>query len=154
MAIEDVNLMFRKDRRMEPREIALTAKRIVDKYWYFKPEDIKKCFEGRRPKQFVLEGDSFLSWVAEYDLQRDNACEDEAQNGKENDVVPNAISHEVYLGMLKSKANSGDKDALKILEQYQKRSKILSQEELRRKEADFKLYRHKYLKSKGLIKTT
>lgn len=95
-AINEVNMMFRADRRMTADEVALTAKRIVNTYWYFKPEDIKKCFNSARPKQFVLEGDSFLSWAAEYDLRRDNACEDVAYNGKVAAERTDTVTYEQY----------------------------------------------------------
>lgn len=96
LAINEVNMMFRANRRMTAEEVALTAKRIVNTYWYLKPEDIKKCFNSPRPKQFVLEGDSFLSWVAEYDLRRDNACEDDAHNGKALANTEGAVTYEEY----------------------------------------------------------
>lgn len=112
MAIEDVNLMFRKDRRMSEREIVLTAKNIIRRYWYLKPEDIKKCFNGPRPKSFVLEGDSFLSWLAEYDLQRDNVCEDVAYNGKKEAQNRNTLSYDQY----KKKLTPEQRESLERLE--------------------------------------
>lgn len=152
MAIEDVNRLFRVDRRMEPQDIVATAKAILKRFWYLKPEDIKKCFNGRRPKQFVLEGDSFLSWLAEYDLQRDNACEDMAANGNHADRDPGAITHAAYLAMLETRANGGDEESRRILDDYRKRIKVPTAEESRRKEIEFQKYRYKYLKQKGAIK--
>lgn len=128
MAINDVNMMFRPDRRMGSEEVALTAKRIVGTYWYLKPEDIKKCFNSPRPKQFVLEGDSFLSWIADYDLRRDNACEDEAYNGKKQAQTLNAVTYEEY-------RNSLPEEKRKELERLERKfdNKPESDEEAQRK---------------------
>lgn len=121
MAIEDVNRMFRQDRRMSPEDIAVVARRIVRNYWYYKPEDIKKCFNGRRPKSFVLEGDSFLTWLGEYDLNRDNACEDAAKSAvaMENKQA-GVISDKAYREILKRRAMQGDEQAQEILARYAK----------------------------------
>lgn len=122
IAIESVNRLFRADRRMDPEDIVIVADRIVRQYWYLKPDDIKKCFEGRRPKQFVLEGDSFLSWLAEYDLQRDRACEDTAANQKAEEEKSGSgpISDKVYRQILKARAESGDEEAKATLARYAK----------------------------------
>lgn len=131
IAIENVNRLFRADRRMDPDDIAFLAGRIVTQYWYLKPEDIKKCFEGRRPKQFVLEGDSFLSWLAEYDLQRDRACEDTAANRKaeEERSSAGAISDKVYREILKARAESGDDEARQTLARYAKIDRMRTPEQ-------------------------
>lgn len=149
MAIEDVNRLFRSDRRMEPQDIAVTAKAILRRFWYLKPEDIKKCFNGRRPKQFVLEGDSFLSWLAEYDLRRDNTCEDMAASGNRTDPDTGYISHKTYLAMLEARANDGDSEAKRIVAGYRARSRVSSKGDAERKKTAFRLFKHEYLKSKG-----
>lgn len=150
MAIEDVNRIFRPDRRMAECDIVTTAKVILRRFWYLKLEDIKKCFSGRRPKQFVLEGDSFISWLGEYDLQRDNACEDMAVSGIPDDRNPGAITHKAYMALLESRANRGDDEAKEILAGICRRTKGMSKEELRRKESEFRKYRKEYLKKKGI----
>lgn len=131
IAIESVNRLFRADRRMDPEDIVIVADRVVRQYWYLKPDDIKKCFEGRRPKQFVLEGDSFLSWLAEYDLQRDRACEDDAANQKaeEEKGGSSPISDKVYRQILKARAESGDEEAKATLARYAKIDRARTPEE-------------------------
>lgn len=148
MAINDVNCFFRKDRRMDEYEVVIAAKAILRRYWYLKPEDIKKCFNGPRPKSFVLEGDSFLSWLAEYDLNRDNACEDAAYNGRNLERQPDAISHAAYMAMLEARANDGDREAVDILAEYRKRTLIPSEEEQRIKDLEFFKYYQEYQKNK------
>lgn len=150
MAIEDVNRLFRADRRMQPQDIAFTAKIILRRFWYLKPEDIKKCFNGHRPKQFVLEGDSFLSWLAEYDLERDNVCEDMAVNGNQTNRDPGAITHAAYLAMLESRANDGDGEASRMLSDIRKRSAVKSGEPTRKEKLDFLKFKMQYLKEKRL----
>lgn len=130
MAIEDVNRMFRQDRRMPPEDIAVVARKIVRNYWYYKPEDIKKCFNGRRPKSFVLEGESFLAWLGEYDLSRDNACEDAAQSAvaMENKHA-GVISDKAYREILKRRAGQGDEQAQEILARYAKIDRLRTPEQ-------------------------
>lgn len=149
MAIEDVNRLFRADRRMDAQDIVFTAKVILRRFWYLKPEDIKKCFNGRRPKLFVLEGDSFISWLAEYDLQRDNACEDMACNGNRYDPNPGAITHKAYMAMLESRANDGDEEARRTLADMRRRAAIPTAEERRKKDLGFFAFNEQYKKTKG-----
>lgn len=142
MAIDDVNYLFRKDRRMDEYEVVLTAKTILRRYWYLKPEDIKKCFTGPRPKSFVLEGDSFLAWLAEYDLKRDNACESAGIEPTEATPSEDVVSFEEWC---KSRPKEGNYIA------YGRTGRPpLTKEEKERKEEGFQRYRKEYLKSKGI----
>lgn len=142
MAINEVNSLFREDRRMNKMDVIATARAILRRYWYFKPEDIKKCFTGPRPKSFVLEGDSFLSWLAEYDLKRDNTCESMKEEPEEAAPSDNAISFEEWC---KSRPKEGNYIA------YGRTGKPpLTKEEEERKKADFLRWKkEEYLPSKG-----
>lgn len=142
MAIDDVNYLFRKDRRMEEYEVVLTAKTILRRYWYMKPEDIKKCFTGPRPKSFVLEGDSFLSWLADYDLKRDNTCESYVEQAEPYTPPPEAITFEEWC---KSRPKEGNYIA------YGRTGRPpLTKEEKAKKDAEFQRYRKEYLMKKGI----
>lgn len=142
MAIDNVNYLFRKDRRMDEYEVVITAKAILRRYWYLKPEDIKKCFNSSRPKSFVLEGDSFLSWLAEYDLKRDNACEDIKEEQEDFMYSEDAVSFEEWC---KSRPKEGNYLA------YGRTGKPpLTKEEKEKKKADFLKWKNEvYLKRKG-----
>lgn len=150
IAIEKVNAMFRQDRRIPPEDVVVIAREILRHYWYLKPEDIKKCLEGRRPKSFVLEGDSFLSMLADYDLQRDRACEDVAVNGNSSGSDAGAIAFETYMAMLESRANDGDEDAQRSLAEFKKRAAVKSDSEKRKEKLDFHKFKMEYLKEKQL----
>ena len=142
MAIDDVNYLFRKDRRMDERDIVVTARAILRRYWYLKPEDIKKCFNGPRPKQFVLEGDSFLSWLAEYDLKRDNACESMKSDPEEVSASEGAVTFEEWC---KTRPKEGN-----FLAYGRTGRPPLTKEEKEKKEADFQRFRRDYLMRKGI----
>ncbi|MDE6512476.1 MAG: hypothetical protein K2L00_10370, partial [Muribaculaceae bacterium] len=142
MAINEVNSLFRQDRRMDKLDVIATARAILRRYWYLKPEDIKKCFTGPRPKSFVLEGDSFLSWLAEYDLKRDNACESAGIEPKEAAPSENAVSFEEWC---RSRPKEGNYLA------YGRSGKPpKTKEEKERENAAFQQFRKDYLKSKGI----
>lgn len=142
MAIDEVNYLFRKDRRMDPYDIVVTARAILKRYWYLKPEDIKKCFTGPRPKSFVLEGDSFLSWLAEYDLRRDNVCESTREDPEGFTPSQNAISFEQWCASRPKEGN--------YLAYGRTGRPPLTKEEKERKEADFRKFRKQYLRDKGI----
>lgn len=142
MAIDDVNYLFRKDRRMDERDIVVTARAILRRYWYLKPEDIKKCFTGPRPKSFVLEGDSFLSWLAEYDLKRDNACESMKSDPEEVSASEGAVTFEEWC---KTRPKEGN-----FLAYGRTGRPPLTKEEKEKKEADFQRFRRDYLMRKGI----
>lgn len=150
IAIEKVNAMFRQDRRIPPEDVVVIAREILRHYWYLKPEDIKKCLEGRRPKSFVLEGDSFLSMLADYDLQRDRACEDVAVNGNSSGPDAGAIAFETYMAMLESRANDGDEDAQRSLAEFRKRAAVKSEAGKHKEKLDFHKFKLQYLKEKQL----
>ena len=143
MAINEVNSLFRSDRRMDEIDVIATARAILRRYWYLKPEDIKKCFTGPRPKSFVLEGDSFLSWLAEYDLKRDNACESVGIEPEEVAPSENAVSFEEWC---KSRPKEGN-----YLAFGRTGKPPLTKEEKEKKKADFLKWKaEEYLPSKGI----
>ena len=119
-----------------------TARAILRRYWYLKPEDIKKCFTGPRPKSFVLEGDSFLSWLSEYDLKRDNACESVGIEPEEVASSENAVSFEEWC---KNRPKEGN-----YLAFGRTGKPPLTDEEKAEKEADFQRVRREYLMKKGV----
>lgn len=141
-AINEVNSLFRPDRRMDKLDVIATARAILRRYWYLKPEDIKKCFTGPRPKQFVLEGDSFLSWLADYDLKRDNACESMKSDPEEVSVSEGAVTFEEWC---KTRPKEGN-----FLAYGRTGRPLLTKEEKEKKEADFQRFRRDYLMRKGI----
>lgn len=143
MAINEVNSLFRPDRRMDKLDVIATARAILRRYWYLKPEDIKKCFTGPRPKSFVLEGDSFLAWLAEYDLKRDNACESAGIEPIEATPSEDAISFEEWC---KSQPKEGN-----YLAFGRTGRPPLTKEEKEKRKADFLKWKNEeYLPSKGI----
>ncbi len=143
MAINEVNSLFRQDRRMDKTDVINTARAILRKYWYLKPEDIKKCFCGPRPKSFVLEGDSFLSWLADYDLKRDNACESGNQEPEPFTPSADAVPFEEWC---KSRPQEGNYLA------YGRTGKPpKTKEEIEKEKADFLRWKNEeYLPNKGI----
>lgn len=150
LAINEICNFVNVGQQMSSPQKALTAKLICKRFWYFKPEDIKACFYERltNEKLYILDGQTFLRWLGEYDLKRANACEDEAIGNnigyKQDD---NAISHAVYKKMLESKATAGDKDSIEKLSLYKRRESIKTPWPIE-KEQEYRLFRHKYIMKK------
>ena len=61
----------------------------------------------------------------------------EGRDRKKDSQESDAISHTVYLNMLKHRADNGDQEAIKIIKEYSKRGKVLSHEEQHHKELEF-----------------
>lgn len=152
LAITEISDLVNVGKQMSETQIAKTAKQILKRFWYLKVEDIKKCFHEKitNEKLFTLDGQTIIRWLGEYDLKRDNVCEDIATNeGKKQDSSTGTISHSVYLAMLEAKANAGDESAKKTLAECQKRAKSLTPDDIRKRETEYWLYKYKYLKDKN-----
>lgn len=150
-ALMEVRDWFNTSGNLTARQIALLADMILDRYYDYSLNELKAVFRRKMQegKVYRIDGNVIMGWLAEYDLERDNYSEDMALNGNSYDPNPGAITHKAYMAMLEARANDGDEESKRILSDYRRRSKVLSQEERHKKELDFFRYRQEYLKSKG-----
>lgn len=159
MAINEICDFVNVGVKMSPSQVAMTAKLVASRFWYFKMEDIKSCFYSRltTEKVYTLDGQTIMRWLGEYDLERDNACEDAAVADKGEAEAQGGVSYNDWLAALKAEAASGNKNAAESLAMHNRLLEDLrnspTEEQLRKKEIEFRIFKHNYLKSKGLIKT-
>lgn len=154
IAIEEVANLVNVGKEMSPRQVATTAKMILKRFWYFKMEDIKSCFYSRitEEKIYTLDPSTLLRWLGEYDLRRDNTCEDLAEREKREDSAKQATTYNAWVDALKQRAQSGDKEAQETLDSHLdfkarlSRCKSLSEE--REKEIQFRIFKCKYEQNK------
>lgn len=150
VALMEVRDWFNTSGNLSDSQIAMLAEMIIDRFYDYSLNEIKAVFRRKMSegKVYRIDGNVIMGWLSEYDLERDNYCEDMARNGNRYDSNPGAITHKAYMAMLEARANDGDEESKHILADYQRRSRILSREERDKKEREFLKYKAQYLKSK------
>lgn len=105
---------------MNDIQVKMVVDDIIEKYYYFRIEDVCLCFKKARQdskyRQFYgrIDGSVIMSWFATYDKERDEVLQsipDETTavySGEE-------ISREEYMDICLAKAAGGDIDAYKLL---------------------------------------
>lgn len=154
LAIDELSDFVNIGTKMTPIQKAMAAKLVLGRFWYFRMEDIKGCFYDRLTKErvFTLDGQTILRWLGEYDLERDRACEDEAVAEKSKAEAKGGVSYDEWLSALESAASKGDTGAKDTLDTHRKLMEDLrkspTEEQLRKKEMDFRIFKHNYLKTR------
>ena len=154
-AIDELREWFNVKNNITPSQVAMTAEMILDNphFYDFTIGNIKACFRQKMMNTKLydrLDGNIIIQWLREFKSEMADRCElvSEGRDRKNNSQESDAISHEVYLKMLKHRADNGDQEAIKIIKEYRKRGKVLSQEEQHQKELEFFKYKQEYLKGK------
>lgn len=83
LAICEVCEFYNVKQSMNDMQIAMTADVILERFWYLKLEEIKKCFRDAIVNEKVyerLDGSVFLGWLAKYDTERTNIAADISEN--------------------------------------------------------------------------
>lgn len=148
--IKEVRDWFNVKGNMNEVQIALTSEMILDHpaFYDLTLGNIKACFRQRMMSEKLydrLDGNIIIGWLREFKSEMADYCYS-VKSEQRTDDTPDAISHEVYKEMLRARAQSGDKEASAILVEYEKRSRIPTEEESRRKELEFFKYKTEYLK--------
>lgn len=152
IAVGEVCSFFNVGKNMNAAQIALTVDLIIDRFWYFKLEEIKYCFRRAmmREKLFDrLDGNIIIGWLREYDSERTEEAirlseqkESEQLNcAKEKS---GSVSFSDYVASLRERAKSDPRSA-ELLNQIDnrgpKRFTMLTNEERSRRDHEFKLWR-------------
>lgn len=83
LAICEVCEFYNVKQSMSDVQIAMTADLILERFWYLKLEEVKKCFRDAIVNEKVyerLDGSVFLGWLAKYDIERTNIATDISEN--------------------------------------------------------------------------
>lgn len=154
-AIDELREWFNVKNNITPSQVAMTAEMILDNphFYDFTIGNLKACFRQKMMNTKLydrLDGNIIIQWLREFKSEMADRCElvSEGRDRKNYSQESDAISHEVYLKMLKHRADNGDQEAIKIIKEYSKRGKVLSQEEQHQKELEFFRYKQEYLKGK------
>lgn len=139
---------------MNDTQVAVTVDLILESFWHLKLEEIKYCFRRAmmREKLFDrLDGNIIIGWLREYDDERTEEAmrlSEQEESAERHNVLPSAgaMSYREWLDELEERALT-DQEAATMLEQIknppQQRLTLLTPEERRRKDLDFKLWRMK-----------
>ena len=79
-------------------QIAMTADVILQRFWYLKLEEIKKCFRDAIVNEKVyerLDGSVFLGWLLKYDMERTDIAMQISENEAKAQV---AESEQLLIG--------------------------------------------------------
>ena len=154
-AIDELREWFNVKNNITPNQVAMTSEMILDNPHFYDLTigNLKACFRQKMKNTKLydrLDGNIIIQWLREFKSEMADRCEmiNEGRDRKNDSQESDAISHEVYLKMLKHRADNGDQEAIKILKMYDKRGKVLSQEEQHQKELEFFKYKQEYLKGK------
>lgn len=157
IAICEVCDFFNVGKNMNDTQIALTVDLIIERFWYFKLEEIKYCFRRAMMCEKLfdrLDGNIIIGWLREYDNERtEEAMRISDQEEAVSDVSsPDGISYEEYLARLEIRAKT-DKDAAAIFhdikDSTRRNPQILSSDERNKRDHEFKKWRtFNYLKGK------
>lgn len=124
LAICDLCSFLNVGKNMNDKQIARTADMIIERFWYFKVEELKFCFNRamRTEKIFDrIDGNIILQWLEDYDVERTNVA---ADISRERDAEwlqssSDGLSWSEYILELKHKRDNGDKEATQRLDDIQ-----------------------------------
>ena len=118
--INDVVNMFNVGKNMNAIQVATLVDDILRIYPYFKVEDLKLCFQNARTRKKVfdrLDCNVVLEWLREYDIERAETSEQISINEFKKIENNSSTTYEDYLTQLKDRADHGDVEAIKSLNQ-------------------------------------
>lgn len=107
---------------MSSQQIIMIVNDIMDKYFYFRLEDVCLCFKkGRIDSNYRkfygrVDGSVFLDWFAMYDKERQEVLYSHPSNSLQVEEVTTGVPWEEYRSKMIELAENGDEDALKHLE--------------------------------------
>lgn len=112
---------FPKD-AMPNAQIVMIVEDIIEKYYYFRLEDVALCFKKGRVdanyRKFYgrLDGSVFLEWFARYDKERESVLQSHPSNNQTIPLISQGIPWEQYREDLMKKVEEGDEEAKNQLE--------------------------------------
>ena len=147
IAVGEVCSFFNVGKNMNAAQIALTVDLIIDRFWYFKLEEIKYCFRRAmmREKLFDrLDGNIIIGWLREYDDERTEEAirfseQKETQLHNEPKPSPDAITFREYIGQLEARAKTDESAAERLaqINEMTQSPKALTREEKQAKKREF-----------------
>lgn len=99
-AIDQLQTYFSLDRVMTPYQIEMTVEIIDENFYYFSPDDFRKCFRGAMSGKYGkiynrLDGAVIMEWLRAYDIERTELIVKE-QMQKNKDEAKEIMSAESF----------------------------------------------------------
>ena len=107
---------------MPNAQIVMIVNDIIEKYYYFRLEDVCLCFKkGRLDANYRkfygrLDGSVFLEWFARYDKERENVLQSHPSNNQSVTNLMQGVPWEEYKRDLEERVANGDEKAKEYLE--------------------------------------
>lgn len=163
MMLLEVNGFFNVKGKMTAPQIKLTAELILDNdsFYDLTLGNIKACFRERMVTEKLydrLDGNIIISWLRQFKSDLADHCEnvnigrERQRQREESRDGAGAISHATYMAMLEARANDGDTDAQRTLDEIRRRTHVKTPEQIRQEEINYLRYKAQYLRKKGVIK--
>lgn len=162
LAICEVCEFYNVKQSMSDVQIAMTADLILERFWYLKLEEVKKCFRDAIVNEKVyerLDGSVFLGWLAKYDTERTNIAADISENEDKAQANNDATlligdgqprgTYSQYKQRVLQRIEQGDEKAKEELEQIEIFENRMARSGKYRDDRGFKEYFYRvYLPSK------
>lgn len=107
---------------MSEAQIVMIVNDIIEKYYYFRLEDVCLCFKkgridsGYRKFYGRVDGSVFLDWFAMYDKEREGVLQSHPSNNTAPVDLSNGVPWEEYEADMRRRMEEGDE---KAKEQYE-----------------------------------
>lgn len=117
---------------MSNEQIIVTVNSILEKYYYFRLEDVCMCFKKARTdtkyKGFYsrLDGSVIMQWFAIYDKERDEIIQSLPQENNTPIYTGSECSREEYKDILLTKIAGGDLYANELLQRIEMSDRLLN----------------------------
>lgn len=118
IAVCEVCDFFNVGKNMNDMQVALTVDLIVERFWYFKLEEVKYCFRRAMMHEKLfdrLDGNIIIGWLETYDAERTEEAvklsEQEDARRLKAEPGDNAVTLGEYLAKLEQRADTDEEAA-------------------------------------------
>ena len=136
-------------------QIALTVDLIIERFWYFKLEEIKYCLRRAMMHEKVydrLDGNIIIGWLTAYDAERTEEAmraseQEDMQRLNATPAAEGAISLAEYMERLKQRADTDEEAARKlgVFTEMASQPTIRTKEEQTEKDNEFRKFKIDYI---------
>jgi hypothetical protein len=124
--IEGMLIYFGRKGDMSNTQIENVVRDIMDKYYYFRLEDIALCFKRARQNPVTygklynhIDGSIILGWLSKYDKERDEVLHSFPADYKPPTFTEEKCSREEYVEILQARIAGGDLYANELLQRFE-----------------------------------
>lgn len=148
--LADALEFFNASETMSDTQVAMTVDLILEEYPYMKTDDIKLCFKNAMKMKYGrlynrIDGQIIMGWFREYNKERCSVADNQSWNEHKSLIsleanTEDGVFYEEYIGLLQKKADSGDENAKKTLENTGWVKREIDKRTLEKKKADLEAF--------------